>query len=393
MLQLLLFLAMFFLPSGLQNNLPPCGERPTIAGQKIHTNANYYCLELVVSTSDQGELPYTALTVDRDGTLYATRPYAGQVLEIKDSNGDGLPDHEQIIIEGLNLPNGLFWYEDLLYISASESIYTWRDGQLKQIVDNIPSGSGLWTGNLIVHDQRLYLGVGAPCDYCEFDIPQRGAVLSFALDGSDPQIYATGLRAPSDLVFFHDQLWVSDSAPTALKEENGLDELNLLKPGADYGFPYCIGKSYTSDQLTQVKDCQTTEAPALSFQTNMTPSSLLAYQGDAFPNLKGSLLILFQGAHVQADLQGFHLAQFVYSEGSYLPDSVTIMVPDPSRIFSAEMAYDPDTPYAAIPALNIIGQQDSGFWPHHPYDLALSPEGWIYISVGGGKIVALRPRE
>jgi hypothetical protein len=46
-----------------------------------------------------------------------------------------------------------------------------------------------------------------------------------------------------------------------------------------------------------------------------------------------------------------------------------------------------------IPVLEFYNQQYEhlGFFPHRPYGVAISPEGWIYISTGGGKIYVLRP--
>ena len=70
------------------------------------------------------------------------------------------------------------------------------------LVDDLPSGGGFWTGGIAVGgDGRIYVATGAPCDFCVPDDPARGAVLSFALDGSDRQIVATGLRQPADLAF------------------------------------------------------------------------------------------------------------------------------------------------------------------------------------------------
>ena len=39
-----------------------------------------------------------------------------------------------------------------------------------------------------------------------------------------------------------------------------------------------------------------------------------------------------------------------------------------------------------------LSEQGFGIYPQQPLAVAVSPEGWIYISITGGRIVALRPR-
>ena len=61
--------------------------------------------------------------------------------------------------------------------------------------------------------------------------------------------------------------------------------------------------------------------------------------------------------------------------------------PLPPRIIVPEV---PDTNWNT--PLQKLHYQASGFWPHRPLGVTVSREGWIYISVGGGQIYALRPR-
>ena len=94
------------------------------------------------------------------------------------------------------------------------------------------------------------MATGAPCDFCVPDDPARGAVLSYALDGSDRQIVATGLRQPADLAFQGADLWVTDSARAGLFDTPDLDELDRVGRHAvrpNFGFPYCVGRTNTPD--------------------------------------------------------------------------------------------------------------------------------------------------
>jgi len=40
-----------------------------------------------------------------------------------------------------------------------------------------------------------------------------------------------------------------------------------------------------------------------------------------------------------------------------------------------------------------ISELGFGFYPNQPLAVAVDPRGWIYISMTGGRIIALRPRQ
>src|SRR5690606_5061741 len=136
-----------------------------------------------------GEFAFTALAAAPDGTLYAARPFQGQVIALTDTDGDFLPETPHVAAEGLILPNALAYADGALYITGGPNLYVLRDGELTTLVDDLPTGE-FWTGGIAVLDDRVYVGIGAPCDFCESVNPEQGAVLSFALDGSDRQLVA-----------------------------------------------------------------------------------------------------------------------------------------------------------------------------------------------------------
>ena len=220
--------------------LAPCGYRPTTLANPW-VDFERYCAETVVDAPQTGRFGFSALTFGPDGRLYATRPLTGELVALSDGNGDGLPESPQVVADGMTLPNGLTSYDGALYISGGAHVYRWQDGALVTLVDDLPSGAGFWTGGIAVGpDERLYAATGAPCDLCAPDDPERGAILSFALDGSDRQLVATGLRAPADLAFAGETLWTVDTASDRLTTPD-MDELNVVAPGANFGWPYCVG--------------------------------------------------------------------------------------------------------------------------------------------------------
>jgi glucose/arabinose dehydrogenase len=361
--------------------LPPCPDRVHSINQPW-VDGSLYCLEEAVPNSGTGELSITALAASPDGTLYATRPLSGEVLALTDTDNDGLPDTPRVVASGLTLPNGLTYYQGALYISGGSHVYRLVSGTLEILVDDLPSGEGFWTGGLTIGpDERLYVATGAPCDFCGPNDAERGAILSFALDGSDRRIIATGLRQPSDLAFIHETLWTADTARDGLFDSPDLDELNRVTPGAHFGFPYCIGHDNQPDLITADFDCANAVAPALAFPTHSTPLGMAAYTSDTFPWLTGKLLVVLGGSYNEGTVRGYSVVTVSFDEGG-TPVSYDHLIPN------IEGAAN-DYPYFTEQEVHYNGP---GFWPHRPFDVAVSAEGWVYISVAGGRILALRPR-
>lgn len=357
--------------------LPACDQRPTFADPPW-VNGYNWCLEEVIRDESAGELGFSTLAAAPDGTLYASRPLYGQIIALTDEDGDGLPETPRVAAENLTTPNGLVYYDGALYISGGSHLYRLQDGELETLTDTIPSGSGFWTGGLAIGpDERIYVATGASCDFCTPEDPLRGAILSYALDGSDQQIVATGLRQPTDVAFRDGVLWTVDTARDGLADEANLDELNRVTTGANFGWPYCLGADNHPDVLTTDFDCSTAVPPALTFPTHSMPLGIAAYDSDTFPNAKGSLLVVLGGSSDQAHLEGYSLVTVQFdAEGN--PSDYHIIIPE-------------QTPSAGMVDLQAAHYQASGFWPRRPLDVTVSAEGWIYISVGGGRIFALRP--
>lgn len=359
--------------SSAQTSEVPCVERPTSLSQPW-IRAGTACLEQVIDDSSAGELSFTALAIAPDGTLYAARPLAGEVLALTDTNDDGLPDTPRVVADGLTLPNGLDYHDGALYIAGGAHVYRLSDDTLETLVDDLPTGTGFWTGGIAVGgDERLYVATGAPCDFCIPDDEQRGTILSFALDGSDRQVVAIGLRQPADLAFQGADLWALDSARDGLFDTPNLDELNRVQPGANFGFPYCVGIDNTPDM--DGFDCADATAPVIALPTGSTPVGLAAYRGEALPSLQGKLLLALSGSYNDLDLRGYAVVAADPQTGTFAP-----LIP--AR---------PDDSPASDFTLEEMTYRGSGFFSHRPLDVAVSEQGWVYVSVGGGRILALRP--
>lgn len=360
---------MFLMVTRGAAQLPACSDRPTYISQPW-INPELACLEEVINDPTVGTLGFSALAVAPDETLYATRPLTGEVVALNDTDGDLLPDTPQVVASGLTQPTGLTYHDGALYIVGGAHIYRLTGSELETLVDDVPTGGGFWGSGIAVSD-RIYISTGAPCDACVTDDPRRGAVLSYALDGSDAQVVATGLRFPADLAFLGDQLYTVDSARDDLFATPNLDELNRVTPDADFGFPNCAANQ------PDLGTCAATELPVLTFPTASTPIGIAAYASDTLPLLTDSLLVALYGAYNQLELRGYAIAAVRFVDDS----------PQYEIIMPQQAANDTSERFT----LDQMNYRGSGFFPQRPLDIAVSDRGWVYISISGGRIIALRP--
>lgn len=107
--------------------------------------------------------------------------------------------------------------------------------------------------------------------------------------GAMPEIYASGFRNPQGLVFdpYTNELWETEFGP------RGGDELNLVKPGKDYGWPeITYGIEYSGEAVGKgIQQKEGLEQPVYYWDPVISPSGICFYQGDAIPEWKGNLFI------------------------------------------------------------------------------------------------------
>ena len=124
-----------------------------------------------------------------------------------------------------------------------------------------------------------------------------------------PETFAHGLRDPEGAAInpATGELWVTDHGP------QGGDEINIIRPGRDYGWPdVSYGTQYDARRTDGRKNVPVgnganrmkgVEEPVYFWVPSIAPSGMLFYTGDVFPEWKGNL---FVGA-----LAGQHLVRLV----------------------------------------------------------------------------------
>ena len=106
--------------------------------------------------------------------------------------------------------------------------------------------------------------------------------------GANPAIYSYGHRD-------HHGLLVHPETGAVFNAEHGMnggDEVNLIRAGANYGWPtHTFSRNYDGAPLADNPVGPGIERPLLIWLPSIGPSGLLVYQGDKFPAWKGNLFV------------------------------------------------------------------------------------------------------
>ncbi|WP_150290443.1 PQQ-dependent sugar dehydrogenase [Sphingobium estronivorans] len=184
-------------------------------------------------------------------------------------------------------------------------------------------GNGHYSGRIAFSPDGKYLfftnGERQKFDPAQDPKSTLGKVLRLNLDGTPaagnplaakgfhPAIWSYGHRNLLGIAFDKDgRLWEQEMGP------KGGDEVNLIKPGLNYGYPLASnGSHYDGRDIPDHKPGDGFEAPKLWWNPVISPSGLAYYSGDLFPQWKNSLFIggLSSKALVRVTLNGENAAK------------------------------------------------------------------------------------
>lgn len=161
-------------------------------------------------------------------------------------------------------------------------------------------------GSRIVFDKEgfLYFSAGerGERDVNPQDITRdNGKIYRLNDDGSVPSsnpfvgeenaveaIYSYGHRNPQGMILNPEtgEIWVHEHGP------QGGDEINVIKKGANYGWPVVTyGENYSGTPITDERSRPGMEDPIFYWLPSIAPSGFAYITSDKFPELKGNLLV------------------------------------------------------------------------------------------------------
>lgn len=216
----------------------------------------------------------------------------------------------------------------------------------------------------IARDGNLFVIIGDRSKSPPWDMAQRldtdlGKMIRITPDGDPapgnpfigksgalPEIWSVGHRSEEGLTIDPTgRLWEVEDGP------RGGDELNLMQPGKNYGWPVAVhGIDYPGQTIGEgIVQKEGIEQPRYYWDPVIAPSGLAFYTGDLFPQWKGSV---FVGA-----LRGQMLDR-LQLEGDKVVAEEPLLVDQHARI----------------------------------RDVRIGPEGAVYVLTDNGKLLKLMPK-
>jgi glucose/arabinose dehydrogenase len=172
-----------------------------------------------------------------------------------------------------------------------------------------PSGERIHFGSRIEFDGagHLFISVGERNDRDKAQSLgyDNGKILRLNLDGSvpadnpfaqtpsaRPEIWSYGHRNPQGLARHPatGELWSAEYGP------RGGDEINLIRAGANYGWPVITyGREYYGPKIGEGTEKPGLEQPVVYWVPSISPSGIGFYAGDRFPRWQGDLFVAALG--------------------------------------------------------------------------------------------------
>lgn len=169
-------------------------------------------------------------------------------------------------------------------------------------VQDPASGNGHFSLRLLIHEDHLFITSGEREEMSPAQDmgTNQGKIIRLGLDGSIPadnpfadqgdeagQFWSIGHRNALGIeVDGAGNIWASEMGP------EGGDELNLIVPGANYGWPEAsMGVHYDGTPIPDHTEGDGYEAPKEFFVPAISPGNLAIYQGDMFTGWNDSALL------------------------------------------------------------------------------------------------------
>ncbi len=268
------------------------------------------------------------MAIDDLGNMWVSRTSAGAISLLWIKNGKVTNQEDNFT--GLNNPHGLLSWGRELYIAEEnqiDAVVPYSEGSLRKVVSLPTSGGGHFTRTIRRGpDDKLYVSIGSSCNVCRETDERRASIYSFNPDGSDFKQFAKGLR---NTVFFtwsyvDGKMWGTEMGRDQLGDDIPPDEINILEPGKDYGWPICYGDNVHDsafDKNQYIRDpCADKTSPKVELQAHSAPLGLGFVPEEGWPeDYWYNMIVAYHGSWNRSQPTGYKLVRIkLDSRGNYL---------------------------------------------------------------------------
>lgn len=300
-----------------------------------------------VSVAYEGLKRLRFLTKSPDGRLFATdmhdlsdnRKSKIYIFDGWDEKNKRFKTVHTYLQQLRNVTQVAFYREgdkDYIYIPETHRLtrYVYKEGDLSprgkpELIATFPAYGqsykyGGWhlTRSVAFYNKKLYVSVGSSCNACIEKEKVRAAILEMDPDGSNPKIFASGLRNSVGMKWINGRLWVTNMGQDHLGHNRPEDFFTDVQRGASFGWPYYYqyqGQVYADEKFRDSSGSRTGIKPALAFcgfSGHSAPLGFDYFKDFSDERIRNKFLVALHGSTDVSLQRGYSLA-LITDDGKY----------------------------------------------------------------------------
>ncbi|MFC3123981.1 PQQ-dependent sugar dehydrogenase [Pseudoroseomonas globiformis] len=278
---------------------------------------------------------------------------ANRITLLRDADGDGIAEHRQVLLQGLDQPFGMAWRDGWLYVGNTDGVLRFPfdperrriDASAPQRLMDLPAGgyNNHWTRNLAFgpDGRKLFVTVGSASNVGEYGMEveaRRAAILEADPDGANQRIFAYGLRNPNGIDWHPETgaLWTAVNERDNIGDDLVPDYITSVRDGGFYGWPYSYWGNHPDPRMARERPDLVRAAltPDYAVGNHTASLGLVFGRGTALPErYRGGAFIGQRGSWNRAEFSGYRVAFVPFRQGrpsGPIEDFLTGFMPDPS---------------------------------------------------------------
>ena len=254
---------------------------------------------------------------------------ANRITLLRDADGDGVAEIQEVFLEGLNQPFGMALLGNTFYVGNTDGVvaFPYEMGARRitapgRTLATFKPG-GHWTRSLLPgpDGRKLYVGVGSSSNIAENGLEaEEGRALIYELDVASGagRTFASGLRNAVGMAWEPQTgvLWTVVNERDGLGDETPPDYLTSVRDGGFYGWPYCYWGQTVDDRVPQ-DQAMVTKAltPDYALGGHTASLGLCWLPAGTLPGFPDGMAIGQHGSWNRSTLSGYKLVFIPFENG------------------------------------------------------------------------------
>ena len=232
-----------------------------------------------------------------NGDVFVADSAAGEVIVLHDLGGTGSAQSRNIFADHLNLPFGIAFHDDYVYIANTNEVLRFRYdpntsnrlSEAEHVLD-LP-GMGYhqhWTRSLAfsLDGKKLFVSVGSSSNISIEGDRRRAAILVSDPEGKNMQIYVGGLRNAVGIAVNPESgaLWATVNERDDMGDDLPPDYFTRVVDGGFYGWPFSYIGAHVDDRVARRADLVASAiTPDVLLEAHAAPLQFSFYDKQQFP--------------------------------------------------------------------------------------------------------------